>query len=69
MKLAAHIPINAESVPAGTRKVMMAAVICIGCHQAATLDADGRCDHCRRDGRGRAARVSEGERGRRSDAA
>jgi hypothetical protein len=44
---AAHSPSNAESVPAGTRRIAMAAVFCIGCHQPAPLNAERKCPHCK----------------------
>jgi hypothetical protein len=45
---AAHSPSNAESVPAGSRRIEMAAVFCIGCHQPAPLNAERQCKHCER---------------------
>jgi hypothetical protein len=48
---AAHSPSNAESVPAGTRRITMAAVFCIGCHQPAPLNEQRECKHCERDPR------------------
>lgn len=41
----AFAPIN--DVSHETRRIEMAAVICIGCHQPASLDESKRCFHCR----------------------
>lgn len=42
----AHASSNASDVPQGTRRIEMAAVFCIGCHSAASLNADRHCLHC-----------------------